>query len=211
MAAVASRCITLQPRQVFPRLSLRRHSHCTTTKPTSTGGRKTLCFPRLCAVSEGDASNSAASSAETELEPDPILESLARKKQQLLETGDAGPIPRPLTGADAIVDVLNVYCGLLDRPFGSPQGIAAAGRVVVIRVNKELDRLMNAGQEGSENETGSPALRNTQAAFELKRVMKLVEMDMELIAAARQSETLLERLSQAKEHCQQGARLCSMF
>ncbi|KAJ7555092.1 hypothetical protein O6H91_05G022200 [Diphasiastrum complanatum] len=105
-------------------------------------------------------------------------------------------VPRKRNGA-AIVDVLKVFEGLLERPSGSGQIMAAAGSVVVERVKAEAESLHNKDDV------------EAQLIFELLRSVQLLEMDMQLVVAARKESTLLERLSKAKERCQQAIKLAN--
>ncbi|CAI5532622.1 unnamed protein product, partial [Closterium sp. Naga37s-1] len=73
-------------------------------------------------------------------EADPVLEEARRRRAEW-----QAPAP---TRVEAILDVLFVFGGLLDRPFGSGQSIAAAGRVVLARVEKEVQALRQEGEGG---------------------------------------------------------------
>lgn len=96
-----------------------------------------------------------------------------------------------------IADVLMVFGGLLDRPFGSGRSIAGAGEVVIERVLKETEILR--GKDDVDE----------RLIFELLRVLRLLEMDLELLRAARKDETLLERLEGAKVHCRQAVLIAN--
>ncbi|CAI5975832.1 unnamed protein product [Closterium sp. NIES-64] len=74
-------------------------------------------------------------------EADPVLEEARRRRAEW-----QAPAP---TRVEEILDVLFVFGGLLDRPFGSGQSIAAAGRVVLARVEKEVQALRQEGEGGS--------------------------------------------------------------
>jgi hypothetical protein len=86
-----------------------------------------------------------------------------------------------------VADFLMVYGGLLDRPFGSGAMIAATGDVVIERVQQEIESLR--GIEGV----------NEQILFEILRFLRLLEMDLKLVGAAKQESTLFQRLEQAKK------------
>lgn len=98
-----------------------------------------------------------------------------------------------------VAHFLFLFGGLLDRPFGSAQSIAAAGNVVVARCQVEAEA-MAAAEDG-------PADR--QLAFELLRVLRLLAADVQLIAAARRQETLLQRLDSAKANCKLAIQLAN--
>ena len=94
------------------------------------------------------------------------------------------------TGKGAkIADFLRVFGHLLERPFGGGESVAKAGAVVIDKVTEETKNLL--GQEGVKDE----------AVIEILKFLRLLEMDMELVAAARKDETLLKRLESALSHC----------
>jgi hypothetical protein len=98
-----------------------------------------------------------------------------------------------------VADFLIIYGGLLDRPFGSGAMIAATGDVVIERVQQEIESLR--GIEGV----------NEQILFEILRFLRLLEMDLKLVAAAQQESTLFQRLEQAKKHCREALLLANSF
>jgi len=98
-----------------------------------------------------------------------------------------------------VADFLMVYGGLLDRPFGSGAMIAATGDVVIERVQQEIESLR--GIEGV----------NEQILFEILRFLRLLEMDLKLVGAAKQESTLFQRLEQAKKHCREALLLANSF
>eukprot|EP00249_Psilotum_nudum_P000357 c11635_g1_i1 orf=559-1353(-) len=123
-------------------------------------------------------------------------------QEAIIRVGDfdgKGTMPPIKRKGAIIVDFLTVFGGLLDRPFGSGQMIAAAGGVVVERVNAEAVTLREGGEI------------NEQAIFEFLRILRLLEMDLQLVHAARKDETLAERLEAAKTHCKQAILLADSF
>jgi hypothetical protein len=107
------------------------------------------------------------------------------------------PIPIPRGNGRAIANMLTVFGGLLDRPFGSGAAVAAAGSAVIERVQDEVETLK---QEERVNE---------QLLFEVIRVTRLLDMDMKLIRAAQKEATLLERLDTARKHCKEAILLAN--
>eukprot|EP00270_Netrium_digitus_P017710 TRINITY_DN656_c0_g1_i1.p1 TRINITY_DN656_c0_g1~~TRINITY_DN656_c0_g1_i1.p1 ORF type:complete len:242 (-),score=43.82 TRINITY_DN656_c0_g1_i1:213-938(-) len=102
-------------------------------------------------------------------------------------------------------EILSVFNGLLERPFGSGESIAAAGRVVIQRVTKDLNLMVEEDQREEQERL------NQQVAFEMLRVMQLMSMDMQVVAAAKKTKTLLERLKSAQGHCEQAIRLARVL
>ncbi|KAG6557554.1 hypothetical protein Mapa_000830 [Marchantia paleacea] len=101
--------------------------------------------------------------------------------------------PRVKKGkGEKIADMLTVFMSLLERPFGGDgRMIAAAGGAVTERVGEEVEALR--GVDGVDE----------QYLFEILRVVKLIDMDLQLVAAARKDTTLLERLMQTAMHTKQ--------
>lgn len=145
---------------------------------------------------------------------DPVLRQRAQNRE-------AWSPPRPSLG-DQIQDVLYIYGGLLDRPFGSGQSLAAAGAVVVERVRAEVNAALpsGAGQAGPAGEQGMPVSsapimaatpqeeqKKVQVCFEILRLMQLLSVDLEMMKAAVKEETLLPRLEAAKGKCKSAMAL----
>lgn len=83
--------------------------------------------------------------------------------------------------------------------FGSTELLAKAGTIVAERAREEAELLV-AGGEVEE-----------RVATELYRVLKLIEMDMEMVKAAVKQETLKERVEQAKARCRQAILVALSF
>ncbi|GJP37938.1 hypothetical protein CLOM_g22386 [Closterium sp. NIES-68] len=159
---------------------------------------------------------------------DPVLEEARRRKAEW-----QAPAP---SRVETILDVLFVFGGLLDRPFGSGQSIAAAGRVVLARIEQEMDALRCEDEGGAAAaaamRTGAAAVPRSglegvaadttegegqarrggagnrqQVLFELVRMVQLLAVDVQMVGAAVKEETLLKRLEEAKSHCQLAMRL----
>lgn len=101
--------------------------------------------------------------------------------------------PAIATAGDKMVNILTVFNGLLERPFGSGQSIASAGYVVLERIKNDADSQCEGDKQ--------------QIVFELLRVVKLLTMDMDLVASAQKPQTLVDRLNQARLHCKQAISL----
>lgn len=98
-----------------------------------------------------------------------------------------------------IAELLQIFGHLLERPFGGGESVANAGGAVIERVVTDAQGLR--GQEGV----------NDQVIFELLKVIRLLEMDMELVRAAKKEETLVKRLETAKMHCKQAFVIARSF
>ncbi|KAH7365441.1 hypothetical protein KP509_18G028300 [Ceratopteris richardii] len=99
----------------------------------------------------------------------------------------------------AIADVLQIFNNLLERPYGGGVPVANAGGAVIERVTNDVQELR--GQEGVSD----------QVLFELLKVVKFLEMDMELVRAAQKEETLMQRLEAAQVHCKQAIAIANSF
>lgn len=160
------------------------------------------------ADAEGEAGE--PQSAVERVSDDPVLRARAESRKTW--------VPPKIKLGEAIVDVLYVFGGLLDRPFGSGQSLAAAGAVVVARVRAEVGAALPQGTSGvpqPETEEGRiPAQsapltatspqeeqKKVQICFEILRLMQLLSVDLELMKAAVKEETLLPRLEAAKAKC----------
>lgn len=133
----------------------------------------------------------------------PRLEEAARVREGEGDVAAAGgferTIPIPITrgNGQTIVNILSVFRGLLDRPFGSGASVAAAGSAVIERVQDEIETIKEEDRV------------NEQLLFEVIRVTRLLDMDMKLISAAQKESTLLERLDTARKHCQEAILLAN--
>lgn len=99
----------------------------------------------------------------------------------------------------AIADLLVVFGGLLDRPFGSGQMIAAAGGVVVERVVTEF--------ESEDIQSGV----NEQCLSGFRTCLDLLQKDLEVVRVAQDKSKLLEALEVAKLHCRRAILLANEF
>lgn len=99
----------------------------------------------------------------------------------------------------AIADFLEKLEGLMGREFGSADLLAKAGEMVAERAREEAELL----REGGEVEE--------RTVTELFRVLRLMEMDLAMVRAAVQPETLAERLEQARARCLQAILVANSF
>ncbi|KAF3779943.1 hypothetical protein EJ110_NYTH35877 [Nymphaea thermarum] len=90
-----------------------------------------------------------------------------------------------------IMDFLDKLEGLMGRQYGTTELLAKAGGIVAERVREEAEILRNKGEV------------EDRLVLELFRVLKLMEMELEMVKAAKKEETLNERLEQAKARCRQ--------
>ncbi|MCO5600748.1 hypothetical protein L7F22_054863 [Adiantum nelumboides] len=98
-----------------------------------------------------------------------------------------------------IAELLQIFGHLLERPYGGGESVANAGGTVIERVINDVQELR--GKEGVSD----------QVLFELLKMIRLIEMDMELVRAAKKEETLLKRLETAQMHCKQAYVIASSF
>ncbi|MCO5605128.1 hypothetical protein L7F22_059308 [Adiantum nelumboides] len=98
-----------------------------------------------------------------------------------------------------IAELLQIFGHLLEHPYGGGESVANAGGAVIDRVVNYVQELR--GKEGVSD----------QVLFELLKMIRLIEMDMELVRAARKEETLLKRLESAQMHCKQAYVIASSF
>ncbi|XP_068667525.1 protein CHLORORESPIRATORY REDUCTION 41, chloroplastic [Aristolochia californica] len=99
-----------------------------------------------------------------------------------------------------IADFLEKLEGLMgSREFGSPELLAKAGGIVAERAREEAEVL----REGGEVED--------RLITELFRVLKLMEMDLEMVKAAVKEDTLRERLETARARCRQAILVANSF
>lgn len=132
-------------------------------------------------------------------EEGPRLEEAARMGEGDDAEGFERTLPIPINkgNGESVTRMLSVFKGLLDRPFGSGASVAATGSAVLERVQEEIETLK---QED---------LKDEQLLFEVIRVTRLLEMDMKLLSAAQKESTLLERLDNARKHCQEAILLAN--
>ncbi|EHA8588336.1 Potassium/sodium hyperpolarization-activated cyclic nucleotide-gated channel protein [Cocos nucifera] len=99
-----------------------------------------------------------------------------------------------------IADFLDKLEGLMGRQqYGSAEMLAKVGVLVAERAREEAEVLV-AGGEVEE-----------RLVTELYRVLKLMEMDLEMVKAAFKEETLAQRLGQAQARCRQAILVALSF
>ncbi|XP_031499753.1 protein CHLORORESPIRATORY REDUCTION 41, chloroplastic [Nymphaea colorata] len=98
-----------------------------------------------------------------------------------------------------IMDFLDKLEGLMSRQYGTTELLAKAGGIVAERVREEAEILRNKGEV------------DDRLVVELFRVLKLMEMELEMVKAAKKEETLNERLEQAKARCRQAILVADSF
>ncbi|GBG74771.1 hypothetical protein CBR_g19283 [Chara braunii] len=94
-----------------------------------------------------------------------------------------------------VADILYVFGGLLDRPFSDGDMIAKAGRIAIERLQGDVKELFQHDDV------------DQQLLFELERCLKLLNVHIDLIGAAKKRETLLQRLEEAKVPCRQAMQI----
>nr|AKH05266.1 chlororespiratory reduction 41 [Habenaria pantlingiana] len=99
----------------------------------------------------------------------------------------------------AIADVVEKLEGLMGRQYGSAELLAKVGSIVSERAREEADVLLAGGEV------------DDRMVTELHRVLKLIEMDLEMVKAAVREETLAERIEQARARCRQAIRVALSF
>lgn len=87
----------------------------------------------------------------------------------------------------------------MGREFGSKEMLAKVGYVVAERAREETEELRGKGEV------------EERVATELFRVLRLMEMDMEMVKAAAKEETLKERVEVAKARCRQAILVALSF
>ena len=130
-----------------------------------------------------------AATGDTDPPEDPAVEELSLQE---VHRKKAAPVVARGVG---IIDILTIFCNLLERPFSAGGTIAAAGYVVIEKVSADVEAMSD-----------DPEV-NQQYVFELLRLAKLLSVDMDMVASARKLETLLERLQQATAHTKQAIQL----
>ncbi|KAL0928056.1 hypothetical protein M5K25_002293 [Dendrobium thyrsiflorum] len=150
------------------------------------------------------------------LPPTPIVLELRRKAALLREGRGAAlsqpeppnyeigwkrtkPINNQKPKGWAIADVVDKLEGLMGRQYGSAELLAKVGSIVAERAREEADVLLAGGEV------------DDRMVTELSRVLKLIEMDLEMVKAAVKEETLAERIDQARARCRQAIRIALSF
>lgn len=100
----------------------------------------------------------------------------------------------------AIADFLEKLEGLMSRRvYGSAELLAKAGGIVAERAREEAEVLREEGEV------------EERLVTELLRVLRLMEMDLEMVKAAVKEETLAERLYTAVARCRQAILVANSF
>ncbi|KAD4386014.1 hypothetical protein R6Q59_009674 [Mikania micrantha] len=126
---------------------------------------------------------------------------LIRPEPPNMEIGWKRTVPIPLekpTGY-VIMDFLEKLEELMEREYGSTALLAKVGEIVAERAREEAEVLR---EEGKVEE---------RMVTELFRVLKLMEMDLEMVKAAVKEETLNDRIQQAKARCRQAILVAASF
>ncbi|CAM6095559.1 unnamed protein product [Calypogeia fissa] len=132
-------------------------------------------------------------------EDEKALQAMKKREQEVVELQRRASRAAKGQGA-AAAKIVALFMNLLDRPSaGDGRMVAGAGSAVLERVEEEVASLQAV--EGVDG----------QVLFEILRLVKLLQMDVQLIAAARKDSTLSERLVQAKTHCRQFLNILSML
>lgn len=97
------------------------------------------------------------------------------------------------------MDFLDKLEGLMGRQYGTTELLAKAGGIVAERAREEAEILRDKGEV------------EDRLVIELFRVLKLMEMELEMVKAAKKEETLNERLEQAKARCRQAILVADSF
>ncbi|MQL99539.1 hypothetical protein Taro_032262 [Colocasia esculenta] len=99
-----------------------------------------------------------------------------------------------------IADFLDKLESLMGRgQYGSVALLAKVGGIVAERAREEADVLVEGGEVEERKVT------------ELDRVLKLMEMDLEMVKAAVKEETLKERVETARARCRQAILVAMSF
>ncbi|PKA62950.1 hypothetical protein AXF42_Ash007746 [Apostasia shenzhenica] len=99
----------------------------------------------------------------------------------------------------AIADFIDKLEGRMGRQYGSTELLAKVGRIVSERAREEAEVLLAGGEV------------EDRMVTELYRVLKLIEMDLEMVKAAVRDETLAQRIEQARSRCRQAIRVALSF
>ncbi|KAK1407049.1 hypothetical protein QVD17_38659 [Tagetes erecta] len=109
------------------------------------------------------------------------------------------PIPLEKPTGYVIMDFLEKLEELMDREYGSTALLAKVGEIVAERAREEAEVLLDDGKV------------EDRMVTELFRVLKLMEMDLQMVKAAVKEETLNERIQQAKARCRQAILVANSF
>ncbi|MFS7940647.1 hypothetical protein Hanom_Chr05g00466881 [Helianthus anomalus] len=109
------------------------------------------------------------------------------------------PIPLEKPTGYVIMDFLEKLEELMDKEYGSTALLAKVGEIVAERAREEAEVLRDDGKV------------EDRMVTELFRVLKLMEMDLEMVKAAVKEETLNERIQQAKARCRQAILVANSF
>ncbi|KAK9080649.1 hypothetical protein SSX86_000407 [Deinandra increscens subsp. villosa] len=109
------------------------------------------------------------------------------------------PIPLEKPVGYMIMDFLEKLEELMEREYGSTALLAKVGEIVAERAREEAEVLRDDGKV------------EERMVTELFRVLKLMEMDLEMVKAAVKEETLNERIQQAKARCRQAILVANSF
>nr|AKH05257.1 chlororespiratory reduction 41 [Cypripedium formosanum] len=99
----------------------------------------------------------------------------------------------------AIADVIDKLEGLMGRQYGSAELLAKVGSIVAERARVEAEVLLAGGEV------------DDRMITEFYRLLKLIEMDLEMVKAAVKEETLAERIEKARARCRQAIRVALSF
>ncbi|KAK8946481.1 hypothetical protein KSP39_PZI006976 [Platanthera zijinensis] len=163
-------------------------------------------------IAHCSASNETPSPTPDPLPPTPVVPELRRKATLLRDgRGAAVSIPEPPNYEIGwkrtkeinnekpkgwpIADVVEKVEGLMGRQYGSAELLAKVGSIVAERAREEADVLLAGGEI------------DDRMVTELHRVLKLIEMDLEMVKAAVKEETLAERIQQARARWRQVIRV----
>lgn len=97
------------------------------------------------------------------------------------------------------MDFLEKLEELMEREYGSTALLAKVGEIVAERAREEAEVLLDDGKV------------EDRMVTELFRVLKLMEMDLQMVKAAVKEETLNERIQQAKARCRQAILVANSF
>ncbi|KAI5083666.1 hypothetical protein GOP47_0003409 [Adiantum capillus-veneris] len=144
---------------------------------------------------------SAGSLEETDIEGGELVTASAARPLAQIEKDKQKSLGRALRAGKGtlIAELLQIFDRLLERPYGGGECVANAGGAVIERVVNDVQQLR--GKEGVSD----------QVLFELLKVIRFLEMDMELVRAAKKEETLIKRLETAQMHCKQAYNIASSF
>nr|AKH05268.1 chlororespiratory reduction 41 [Masdevallia picturata] len=159
---------------------------------------------------------SAAAAAADALPPTPTVLELRRKASLIREGRGADlsqppppnyeigwkrtkPINNQKPKGWPIADVIDKLEGLMGRQYGSTTLLAKVGNIVAERARAEVDLLLAGGE------------LDDRMATEFNRVLRMIEMDLEMVKAAVKEETLAERIEVARARCRQAIGIALSF